>query len=816
MAGKVKIFEIAKRIGIPSSELVALCRRAGFAHIKHHSNAVEAGEAEDIRKAAIRLYRPPAPPPPKKKKVAVGKKKAAGKKAAASGEAAGVKETKPTVVRRVTASQAKGKDEGKAETAVKAAPSGEDVKPVAPPKPKRSPRARQTWAEARRSAERQKVAGKETARPAPASVTPLPSEEPGWPGKRQRRPKRKREKQEEYGKAAGPRIRTRTVTFKQIHKPAAKKRESKIELTPPVSVRDLSERLGVSASEIIRKLMTEHEVRANINEVLDQDVVETIGMDYEVEITFKEKKTSNQLLDELVPEGKPEDMQPRAPIVALLGHVDHGKTSILDRIRKADVAGTEVAGTEDGGITQDIGAWQIDREGHRLTFIDTPGHEAFTAMRAHGAHVTDLVVLVVAADDGVMPQTEEAISHAKAAGVPIVVALNKVDKPDANPMRVLQQLAGHGINTETWGGEVGCVEVSALTGLGIDDLLERIILEAEIHELRADPNRPAVGAVLEARMVQGLGAVANVIVQDGTLRLGDLLVAGGAWGRIRSIVGEHGVDMAEAGPASAVAVSGLDGLPTSGDRFAVLDDQDLAREIAARCAAEQQEARLRPRHHVTLENLYESLAAGREKHLRVIVKADVEGSLEPIVTSFQRIGTDEVSVRMLHQGVGAVNTSDVLLADASDAVIVAFRVGVETRAETLVKETGVEVRYYRVIYAAVQEVRDALEGLLEPDVVEEKIGEAEVRQTFKVSRLGTIAGCYVRSGQFRRNARTRLLRDGVVVHEGAIGSLRREKDDVREVEGGYECGIKLDGYDDLQVGDTIECFVITEVKRVLS
>ncbi len=793
MAEKVKIYEIAKRTGIPSRDLMSICRRAGFSKITHHSNAVDVEVAEEIRKAAIRLYRPPVPPPEKKVPAVEKPPKAEKPEVAAVQKKPAAEEkprSKPVKAPSAAGGAKPGPGKGKGGRSVVA-----------------GTRARDVWAEARRAARQQEVV-EAVAGDGAGSATDAPGApiEPSRPRRRQGRPGRKAPPAD-----SAPRS-TRTVIFKEPRKkPVVTKRETSIELTPPVTVRDLSERLGVSASVIIRRLMTEQQIRVCINEVLEAEPAELIGLAYGVEITFKAPKTADEMLLDLIPQDNPEDLQPRQPIIALLGHVDHGKTSILDRIRH-----TEVAGTEDGGITQDLGAWQIERGGHRLTFIDTPGHEAFTAMRAHGAQITDIVVLVVAADDGVMPQTEEAISHARAAGVPIVVALNKVDKPDANPMRVMQQLAGQELNPEEWGGEVGCVQISALKGEGIEELLERIVLEAELHELKANPAARGSGAVLEARVVQGLGVVASAIVRNGILRPGDTIVCGPAWGRIRSLINEQGEELPEAGPSSAVAISGLDRLPAAGDAFVVVEDPETARDIAQRRTGQEQQERLQRRAHVTLENLYESLAAGREKQLRVVIKADVKGSLEPLINSLKRAGTEEVSVKVLHEGVGSVNTSDVLLADASDAVILAFRVGTETRAERLVNDTGVEVRYYRVIYEAIQEVRDALEGLLEPEFREEKLGDVEVRQTFKISRIGTIAGCYVRDGLMRRGARVRLVRDGVVVHEGTIATLRREKNDQREVESGYECGIRLEGYNDIQVGDSIQCFTVREVKRVLS
>ncbi len=761
MAPKVKIYEIAKRIGISSSELVKLCQRAGYDHIKHYSNAVPPEEAEEIRKSAIRLYRPKEVVPPKKK-------------------------VKPK------------KAEKPEKEKPKKIPSTEHVKPVAPPTPKgRQPRA----AVVRKPEEK------------PPRAQPPRVEQKGAPAAppTRRRRERKPPSPQERAREQKPRSTRRTVIFKQVRKPPTKKKETKIELTLPVTVRDLSERMGVSASELIKRLMLDHHVRVNINQIIEREVVELIGLAYGVEITFRAAKSAEEMLAELIPQDRPEDLKPRSPVVALLGHVDHGKTSILDRIRS-----TRVAGTEDGGITQDIGAWQINYKGRVLTFVDTPGHEAFTAMRARGAQVTDLVILVVAADDGVMAQTVEAVSHARAARVPIVVALNKIDKPESNPMRVMQQLVGQDLNPEEWGGEVGCVQVSALTGEGIDELIERTLLEAELLEPKANFERRADGAVLEARMGGGLGVVANVIVRNGTIRKGNIMLCGPAHGRVRSLLDEDGKEVQQAGPSTPVAVSGLDKVPGAGDRFVVVEELEVARNIAEQHHARLEEERRQPRAHVTLENLYESLAAGREQRLRVVLKADAKGSLEPLVNSLQRLGTDEVSVRFLHQAVGSVNTSDVLLADASDAVILAFRVGIQDRARSLARDSAVDIRYYRVIYEAVQTVRDSLEGLLKPELREERLGVAEVRQVFRISRVGSVAGCYVREGQIRRGGRVRLLHDGTVVHEGTIASLRREKDDVREVEGGYECGIRFERYDDVRVGDLIECYTVREVKRTLS
>ncbi len=590
-----------------------------------------------------------------------------------------------------------------------------------------------------------------------------------------------------------------------------KRKEERVEMESPVSVRDLSTRLGIPANEIIKELMFEHGMRANINATLEDETAQLIGLGHGVEVVLKEPRSAEDLLLESLPEDKEEELEGRPPVVALLGHVDHGKTSILDRIRH-----TNVAEGEAGGITQDTAAWQVESAGHSLTFVDTPGHEAFTAMRARGAQVTDIVVLVVAADDGVMPQTMEAIDHAKAAEVPIVVAVNKIDKPDANPMRVRQQLAGYGLNPEEWGGETGFVDVSAITGDGIDDLLERITLEAELLEVKANPNRPATGAVLEARMEPGLGAVTDVIVQNGTLHKGDLLVCGSAYGTVRALYDDRGREVEQRGPGQPVSISGLNQVPDAGDPFIVVDQLDTARKVAQEREAQLRKQRLKGRQRVTLENLYESIERGQAKQLNVIIKADVQGTLDPLVKTISEIATEEAALKIIHSAVGNVSSSDIVLAEASDAIILAFRVHEDEKVREMALAHGVEVLHYEVIYDVTDHIRAALEGLLEPEKREERVGRAEVRQLFHISRLGTIAGCFVTEGSMRRNCRVRVLRDGKALHEGSMVSLKQGKNDAREVDAGRECGINVEGFNDLQTGDVIECFNVVAVKRTLT
>ncbi len=776
MSEKVRIYEIARSmtLDISGSELVDLCQRAGFDHIKHHSNAVEQKEAEEIKKAALRLYKPKESRPVK---------------------------SKPEGARKISRAGAKSKKSKKPTKKSAKPPATEHITPVAPPKPSGK------MGKAKQKAEQKKKS------------EPLKSKKPAKAKKGKKgeeRGKRKKSKGAESKrggatKTPGGTSKKRTVIFKQSQKRPESKKISHIEVTPPVTVRELSEKMGAGAGELIKKLMLEHQIRANINQELERDVIELLALDYGIEVTFQSQKDPHELMEELIPEDNPEDLEPRPPVVALLGHVDHGKTSILDRVRES-----RVAESEDGGITQDIGSWQVEQNGHKITFVDTPGHEAFTAMRARGANATDLVVLVVAADDGVMAQTEEAIAHARAAGVPIVVAVNKIDKPDANPMQTIQQLSGLDLVPEEWGGETGCVEISALQGKGIEELLERILLEVELLELKANPNRRADGIVLEARHEEGMGVMTNVIVRNGVLKQGDVIACGPAFGRVRLMLDQNGNEVESAGPSVPVALSGLDGLPEEGEKFAVVRDLDVARRIAEERRFQIQEDRRRPRRRVTLENLYESLKAEKVQKLNLIVKADVKGSLEPLLNTLENLNTDEISLEILHRGIGEVNVSDVLLADASDAVILAFRVPTEEMARKKARDEGIEIKYFRVIYHAVENIKKAMEGMLEPAKEEERLGVAQVRAVFNISRVGAVAGCYVQDGMIRRGEPVRLQRNGKIVYEGRVESLKREKDDAKEVKQGYECGIGLEGYNDLKAGDLIECYTIKEVARSLS
>ncbi|PTX14602.1 translation initiation factor 2 (bIF-2) [Pontibacter mucosus] len=585
--------------------------------------------------------------------------------------------------------------------------------------------------------------------------------------------------------------------------------ESKtLRVTEFVSANDLAALMDVSVNDVIKVCM-QLGMFVSINQRLDAEAITIIADEfgYSVEFITTEEE---QALEEMAEEND-EDLEERAPIVTIMGHVDHGKTSLLDYIRNANVTAGEA-----GGITQHIGAYKVKTEsGKTVTFLDTPGHEAFTAMRARGAKITDVVIIVVAADDSVMPQTKEAINHAQAAGVPIIIALNKIDKPTANPDKVREELAQLNILVEEWGGKYQSQEVSAKTGLGIPDLLEKVLLEAELLELKANPNRQAVGTVIEASLDKGRGYVATMLVQTGTLKIGDVVLAGSHYGRVKAMTDHRGRKMKEAGPSTPVQLLGLDGAPQAGDKFLVMDSEREAREIASNRSQVQREQSLRTRKHITLDEIGRRLAIGTFKELNVIVKGDVDGSVEALSDSLLKLSTNEVQVNIIGKGVGAISESDVLLASASDAIIIGFQVRPSANARRLAEQEQIDVRLYSIIYDAINEVKDAMEGMLAPTLKEEITGNVEVREVFRISKVGTIAGCMVTDGTIQRNAKVRLVRDGIVVHDGEILALKRFKDDVAEVRQGYECGISLRGYNDIQVGDVIEAYVEKEVKRTL-
>jgi translation initiation factor IF-2 len=585
--------------------------------------------------------------------------------------------------------------------------------------------------------------------------------------------------------------------------------ESTLEVTEFITVSDLADLMGVKSNDVITTCMSLG-MMVSINQRLDAATIELVAEEYGYDVEFVDAE--EMIEDEIeVEEDDPEDLEPRSPIITVMGHVDHGKTSLLDYIRKAKVAAGEA-----GGITQHVGAYEVETDsGKRITFLDTPGHEAFTAMRSRGAQATDIVILVVAADDAVMPQTIEAINHAKAAGVSIVVAINKMDKEGANPEKIKSQLSEHGVIVEEYGGNNQVAEVSAHTGQGIDELLEKVLIEAELMELKANPNRLAQGIVLESRVDKGKGTVANILIQNGTLKVGDPFVAGPVFGRVRAMENEHGQRLESAGPSTPIQLTGFDDTPQAGDRLIVPKEEKTAKEIANQRQQIRREQSLRKTKHLTLDDLSRRMALGEVSELNIIIKADVDGSIEALSGALQKLSTEEVSVSIIHTGSGAITESDVLLASASDAIIIGFQVRPTSTARKLAETESIDIRLFSVIYDAVDEVHDALEGMLSPEIKEEMKGLVTVREIFKISLVGTIAGCYVNEGKINRNNPVRIIRDGVVIYDGEIDTLKRFKDDVKEVQSGYECGISIENFNDIKVGDEFESYEVVEEKRKL-
>ncbi len=582
----------------------------------------------------------------------------------------------------------------------------------------------------------------------------------------------------------------------------------KITFYESLSVAELAKKLHREPSEIIKKLFMLG-VMATINQELDKDAIELICADYGVEVEEEIRVDITDLETHFeqaeVNEG---ELEERPPVVTIMGHVDHGKTTLLDSIRN-----TKVTAGEAGGITQHIGAYQVEVNGKKISFLDTPGHAAFTTMRARGARVTDMAIIVVAADDGVMPQTVEAINHAKAAEVPIIVAVNKMDKPSANPDRVMQELTEHGLVPEDWGGDTIFVPISALKGEGIDQLLEMILLVSEVAELKANPSRAALGTVIEAQLDKGRGSVATLLVQDGTLRVGDPIVVGHAYGRVRAMVNDIGRRVKEAGPSTPVEITGLNDVPQAGDRFVVFEDEKTARSVGESRAMTAIQAQRSEKQRVTLDNLFEQMSQGEVKELNLIVKADVQGTVEAMAASLMKIDVEGVNVKIIHTGAGAITESDISLAAASNAIVIGFNVRPDANAKRAAEAEGVDIRLHRIIYKVIEEIEAAMKGMLDPEYEEKIIGQAEVRQTIKVSKVGTIAGSYVTEGKMQRDAGVRVIREGIVVFEGELDSLKRFKDDAKEVAKGYECGITIKNYNDVKEGDIIEAFIMEEIKR---
>src|SRR5690554_3450333 len=584
--------------------------------------------------------------------------------------------------------------------------------------------------------------------------------------------------------------------------------ESKtLKLTEFVTVSDLANMMDVTPTDVISACMSLG-IMASINQRLDAETLTIIAEEFGFEVEFVKAEAAELIETE---EDKPEDLVPRAPIVTVMGHVDHGKTSLLDFIRNENVIGGEA-----GGITQHIGAYRVELPGGKhITFLDTPGHEAFTAMRARGAQITDLAIIVIAADDEVMPQTKEAINHAQAAGIPIVFAINKIDKESANPDKIKEQLAAMNILVEDWGGKYQSQEISAKKGTNVPELLEKVLLEAELLDLKANPNKNAVGTVIESTLDKGRGYVTTLLVEAGTLRMGDVVLAGHFTGRVKALFNERGKPLKEIGPASPVSMLGLNGAANAGDRFNVVSDEREARMIATRREQLQREQGVRTQKHITLDEIGRRIAIGDFKELNIIIKGDVDGSVEALSDSLEKLSTEKIAVNVIHKGVGQITESDVLLASASDAIIVGFQVRPSGGARRIAEKEEIEIKIYSIIYAAIEDVKAAMEGMLSAKIEEKVVGNAEIRETFRISKVGTIAGCIVTDGKISRNSKIRVIRDGIVQHTGTLGSLKRFKDDVKEVGKGYECGLNIDRYNDIKVGDIIEAFEEIEVKQTL-
>ena len=594
--------------------------------------------------------------------------------------------------------------------------------------------------------------------------------------------------------------------MRRLQMEVARKAPVTVKIPEEITVGELASRMKKTAGEVI-KLLMKNGVMAAINQTIDYDTAEFVAtelgckVEKEVTVTIEE-----QIIDDHVDTA--EELQTRAPVVVVMGHVDHGKTSLLDAIRK-----TSVTAGEAGGITQHIGAYTVDVNGNSITFLDTPGHAAFTSMRARGAMCTDIAILVVAADDGIMPQTIESINHAKAAKVPIIVAINKMDKPTANPDKIKEQLTKYDLIPEEWGGDTIICPISAKTGLGLDNLLEMVVLTAEVQDLKANPNRRGKGTVIEARLDKSKGPIATLLVQNGTLKQGDIIIAGTAVGRVRVMTNDKGRTVKAAGPSQPVEITGLADVPTPGDEFDAVTDERMARELVEQRRQAEKDAAAKLQQKVTLDNLFARMQEGEMKELPLIVKADVQGSAEAVKASLEKISNEEVRVRVIHTGVGAVNESDVLLASTSGAIIVGFNVRADAGAQASIARSNVDIRYYRVIYDAINEIEAAMKGMLAPKYEEVVIGHAEVRMTYKVSAIGTIAGCMVKDGKVTRDSQVRVLRDNIVIHEGEVGSLQRFKDAAKEVTAGYECGMSIVKFNDIREGDVFECFVMQEIKR---
>ncbi len=856
---KVRVYQLAKELGVENVELIDKLKALGF-EVKNHMSTLSEGEVDRVRsdysekkevkvdeirikpgiirrrrkaKAPEVVEEVEAPAPEAEEPVPEGEVAEEAPPAAAAAETgAEPAVAEPEVPAEAVTAEAEAKEvvpaaEAPAETKPAAPeqipPPVETVEtaPVVEEKPAARARAAKAAAEAPEGVEARKPAAKPAEVPSKKVVQEeeAPEERPGkkkrpLPGKKvveyKGRKKRDYTTDLEEDREGPPRRRVDVRRERRGPKRAALKPvltvpkpiKRKIRMAGSITVGELAKRLSVKAAEIIKKLM-ENQIVANINQSIDFDTASLIAHDYEYEVENTVQEEAQLLPTET---DRPEGKVLRPPVVTIMGHVNHGKTRLLDTIRK-----TNVMEKEAGGITQHIGAYKVNLGEKTISFLDTPGHEAFTKMRARGAKVTDIVILVVAGDDGVMPQTVEAIDHAKAAEVPIIVAINKIDLPNANPDRVKQELSEHGLISEEWGGDTLFSNISAKEGMGIQELLELILLQAEMLELKSDPSREAKGLIIEARLDRNLGTVAAVLVQDGTLRAGDPFVTGLYHGKVRALIDDRGNRVEEAGPSIPVEVLGCSGVPEAGDPFFVVEDEKKAKTLSAMRMEKSRQAGAAAQTKMSLEDLYEKIRQDEIEELNLILKADVQGSAEALAESLERLSNEEVRIKVLHSGVGGVTETDILLASASNALIIGFNVRGESKALSLAEQEKVDIRFYTVIYDAVSDVEDAILGMLKPVYKEVLLGHAEIRETFNMQRVGTIAGSYIVDGKMERNARARLLRDNVVVHDGRIASLRRFKEDVKEVVAGYECGIRMENYNDVKTGDVLESYTLEQV-----
>ena len=843
---KMRVYELSKELGIQSKDLIIILNQMG-AGVKNHMSTVDEEYITQVRSS----FSTAGATPQKQKAPAPESKKLAAKQKPVEETQTPAKSSSPSPQKTTEAKREQTKGAERVTGAGAAAPRSTEKPKTSAARPSGSGRPLADQKERQAAARKQPSSSQSvrpssqpqsgatspqagTTRPAglatggptrtgkqapPAAKTPQVGQKPtpGTAGRgKQTRPSGGDQARRASAKAApgtkkekfGKRPQRQTRQRRSMKKPTTPTTNVKsVQIPESITVKEFAQAIEVSAAEVIKRLMALG-VMASINNEIDADTATLVGEEFGVTVLTAPTEEEALQVEEIV--DKPESLKPRWPVVTIMGHVDHGKTSLLDAIRE-----TNVIASEAGGITQHIGAYQVEVDGKKITFLDTPGHEAFTAMRARGAQVTDIAILVVAADDGVMPQTVEAINHGKAANVPIIVAINKIDKPTANPDRVKQELTQYGLVPEDWGGDTICVEVSAKKRSGIDELLEMILLVAELRELKANPDRPAKGTVIEAKLDKGRGPVATVLVQNGTLNVGDTIIVGDVSGKIRVLVNDKGKNVKKAGPSQPVEVVGLDDVPEAGDAFYVTDEK-YARQLADKRQQFRREQELKKYQRVKLEDLFSRIKEGEMKELNIVLKADVHGSVEAIQQSLEQLSNDEVRVRVIHGAVGAISESDVMLASASNAIIFGFNVRPDPIAKRVAEREEVDLRMYRIIYNIINDVKKAMEGMLEPEYQEVVLGRAEVRATFRVPKVGTVAGCQVIEGKITRNSEVRVLRDHVVIFEGKIASLKRFKDDVREVLSGFECGIGIERFNDIKEGDVIEAFTTEEIKKTIT